>query len=152
MVAETFDVKIDYSNNKMLQEYSVTLAIDVETYQANSTLLNEFVKSDAQIKSIKWNKITKFDSDNEIFLDVSKEEMETVVYKNTTISIISNNCTKFFQNENGFTVEDLFDCVLDVEKIARPRTEWFGGIDAHHVYFEGLQEVSKGCYLVFWGS
>jgi hypothetical protein len=43
--------------------------------------------------------------------------------------------------------------VAEVERACRQDTVWFGGVDVHHVYFEGLTYDRKfnGWYC-FWGS
>ena len=39
---------------------------------------------------------------------------------------------------NGWRVRDVMTAVLELERYARPCSEWFGGVDAHHTYFEGV--------------
>jgi hypothetical protein len=34
----------------------------------------------------------------------------------------------------------------------RPKTKWSGGIDCHHIFFEGLHHVEGKGYRIFWGS
>lgn len=54
-------------------------------------------------------------------------------------------------NGKWFTVQEFLDVVGKLETAVRGETEWFGGIDAHHVYFEGLMGAN-GRYSVEWGS
>lgn len=133
----------------MLTKYSVTLNIDIETYHAIPGLLNEFVKPGIPIKGIKWDKIMKYENDE--MLDVTDEELDEINYKNKEITITSNGVTQTFKNINGFSDRELLKCILDIEVKARPNTDWFGGIDAHHIYFEGLHG-ENGNYKVSWGS
>lgn len=137
----------------LLGKYNVTLNIDVETYQANSTLLNRFVRPDIKIKSLNWGKMLFYnEGDKNPFSDVSDDKFDKVIYKETQITIESNNVTETFYNSNGFTSRNLFDHIMSVETEARPNTDWFGGIDAHHIYFEGLHKTDNRCYSVYWGS
>ena len=51
-----------------------------------------------------------------------------------------------------FTAQEMIDNIIVFERIDRPKTSWFGGVDCHHVYFEGLRPDEKGSYHLFWGS
>ncbi len=142
----------------MLQHYSVILNIDIETYQRDGPLLNEFVHPGIKIKSMSIDKIEKF-VDDEIVL-LTKKELDTVCYKEKEITFIESRSqfhqgfTKTFKNSKGFTVREMFNIIVEFEEEARPLSNWFGGIDAHHIYFEGLREYpdKKNSYMIRWGS
>ena len=54
-------------------------------------------------------------------------------YKRTPLSV-----KKTYTSTKGyFTLTDFVELVCDFEKLARPATKWFGGIDSHNVFFEG---------------
>ena len=114
------------------------------------SLLNE--------RALPESKITKITLDLQVVDDdyrpLTKEELDSVALKGSTIIIISEGISVEHKAKNGksFTIRDLKNAVLKTEKKARPKTEWFGGIDVHHVYFEGLHKVSKDTYQVSWGS
>ena len=55
-------------------------------------------------------------------------------------------------NGQAFTVEELLKAVEDTERQSRPNSEWFGGVDMHHVYFEGIAEAEDGVWDIQWGS
>merc|ERR1712070_75643 len=39
------------------------------------------------------------------------------------------------------------------ERIDRAKTKWFGGVDCHHVFFEGIfPNATKDAYGICWGS
>lgn len=133
----------------MLEKYITELKIDVDTY-TRGHLLNSYVKPDSTIRSISWKTINTFDGGN--FVEASREDLNQKCYEDSTITIRSNEEEKTFYRENGFTVQDIFDCILEVEEIARPKTIWFEGIDAHHVFFEGLSYDGENAYSVNWGS
>ena len=50
------------------------------------------------------------------------------------------------------TGEEMADIVVEFEKEDRPKTEWFGGIDAHHIFFEGMHKNKDNSYTIHWGS
>ena len=57
------------------------------------------------------------------------------------------------KSKNGiFTVKDLMKAVLRTEKKTRKNTEWFGGIDVHHIFFEGLVKIRGNKFQICWGS
>src|SRR5262249_44443192 len=52
----------------------------------------------------------------------------------------------------AFTVRDLAAAIAETERQTRGGTNWFGGIDVHHVYFEGLMLDDDGVWTIGWGS
>ena len=143
----------------MLDGYSVILNIEIETYRKYEGLLNKFVEPGIKIKSISIDNIEKF-LDDEI-VKVTEKELDTICYKGKEITLIEQKSDyhkgymeSFHTKNKGFTVKDMFNIIVEFEKKARPLSIWFGGIDAHHVYFEGLTQVSdkKNTFTICWGS
>lgn len=135
----------------LLSDLCLTLNIDIETYQENG-LLNNFVEPGKKIKNLSWGSIKTFDNVNEEIIDVKKEELEKIIYPYNEIIIMSNGNQETFNQKDGFNSYDLLDCILNVEIISRQNTNWFGGIDAHHIFFEGLHLLRDNKYYVSWGS
>ena len=54
----------------------------------------------------------------------------------------------------AFTVRQLLAAVEETERQTRDRSEWFGGVDVSHVYFEGVHpaESGDGSWQTCWGS
>jgi len=144
---------------ELLKDYSTIINVNVETYNKPG-LLNLFVPKGAQLRSpITMDKITKTDIGLS-YTDAPPDELKTdelnkIHYKEKEITLY-NEETKVrmtFKNENGFTVKELFDHVVAFENKSRPLTDWFGGIDAHHIFFEGLEWSPKEkAFIVIWGS
>ena len=43
--------------------------------------------------------------------------------------------------------------VEETEKLTRAESEWFDGVDVHHVFFEGIRYVSEhDHWYIAWGS
>ena len=135
----------------LLDKYSTRLYIDINTYQQDN-IANNFVEPGTEIKNIRLSEITVFEDDD--FRIATTEELTSIEYPRNEITISSNGYSKTFisKTEKGFTVGELFYRILEVEKESRETTEWFGGIDAHHIFFEGLHLNLDGSYSVFWGS
>lgn len=55
-------------------------------------------------------------------------------------------------NGEYFTVRDLIDAIEKTERAQRSEGHWMGGIDVHHIYFEGLELVAPGSFQILWGS
>lgn len=51
-----------------------------------------------------------------------------------------------------FTVRDLATAIEETERRTRGDTDWSGGIDVHHVYYEGIEAEEDGSWSVSWGS
>ena len=137
----------------LLNKYSTRLYIDVDTYQ-NNNIANNFVDPKSTIKNIELSDIEVFDVDDDTFRYATDEELNEIVYPFNEITISTHNFNKTFtsKSEDGFTTKELFYNIIEHEKESRPLTDWFGGIDAHHIFFEGLDKRLDGSYSVFWGS
>lgn len=146
-------------SNHILGSINLVLSIDIETHQWNPQFLNKFVKSGLVPNRIDWRippkKYISDPEDGVHFVELTEEEHKEPAISGETyeITIISSGVTKTFkkENEEPITVQDVLDYVLEIEQEARPKTDWFGGVDAHHIYFEGLSKQEDG-YEVFWGS
>ena len=53
---------------------------------------------------------------------------------------------------NVFTVRDLARAVEATEREARRDSKWFGGVNVHHVFFEGIRADERGAWRIRWGS
>lgn len=51
-----------------------------------------------------------------------------------------------------FSVRDLLHAIEQMELATRHTSEWFGGVDVQHTYFEGIEEDGDGVWAVQWGS
>ena len=138
--------------------YSAILEMDIETFQWNEQFLNQFVKPDTELKSVSIPNIRKF-VDDEI-VDLTVDELSEVCYEGKEITLVEEKSefhegfSKTFRNEDGFTVRQMFDNVEDFEMEARPLSNWFDGIDAHHIFFEGFNKIdgTDNHYTICWGS
>ena len=138
--------------------YSAVLQMDIETYQWNEQFLNQFVKPGTELKSVSIPNIQKF-VDDEI-VDLTVDELSEVCYEGKEITLVEEKSqfhkgfSKTFRNEDGFTVRQMFDNVEDFEMEARPLSNWFDGIDCHHVFFEGFNKIdgTDNHYTICWGS
>ena len=55
-------------------------------------------------------------------------------------------------NEKSFTIKDMITAIEATEKISRRNSKWLGGIDVHHIYFEGIYQNENADWEISWGS
>jgi hypothetical protein len=54
-------------------------------------------------------------------------------------------------NGKTFTVRDLKAAIEKTELAGREKGEWLGGIDVHHIFFEGI-DLEDDVWMICWGS
>ena len=127
-------------------------------------LMNRFESPDSTIVSIDaspaytYNHTTEdldYVSDNNLltpgFVGSSVTICDTLVDENNK-TVDKTKCT--FTNKKGyFTCKEMIRNILRFERLHRSKTKWFGGIDCHHVYYEGMiPTYDKKYYQICWGS
>ena len=70
----------------------------------------------------------------------------------STNTLVATTTRTFHSPLPHFTVDDVIRCVVEFDREARPKTKWLGGIDCHHIFFDGFHETSEGYYVPLWGS
>lgn len=141
---------------------SITCTLIVDMDQAPRAvpgLLNHFEQPDAKLISCQMNNPATFTDDD--FFDLTPLQLSSKACVGSTplpatIYLSSNQASNMqvkFTAVNGawFTVQEVLDTIGAFETAARPKTSWFGGINTHHVYFEGLMGKDDH-YMIWWGS
>lgn len=99
--------------------------------------------------------VTEFyNQEDDTFRALSKEELNSKAFKSKTIALSgeSGEVIEYSAvNQKFFTAQELIKAIELTEFKTRANTEWFGGIDVHHIYFEGLS-CHEGVWIPFWGS
>jgi hypothetical protein len=96
------------------------------------------------------------------FRPLTDEELDRVVFRTRTnkmgdgIGMYHKDGGTVVQWDAGpsrtFTIRDLAEAIAETEAITRAKSDWMGGPDVHHVYFEGLDHGKDGVWRVSWGS
>ena len=136
---------------------SCTLRID--TTQApvyHPGLLNRFEHPDTEVVKCTMNDPAIFCEEDRENDELSEEELKMVACDGHTPfgpSIRFRGCGVDHKASNGkwLTVQEFLDAVGVHETATRGSSEWFGGIDTHHVFFEGVWKSGAG-YQIGWGS
>jgi hypothetical protein len=145
--------------------------IDVKLSEAPERigqLLNLKTTPSTKVLDVKWHpEIYTADDENSndnLFRPLTSEDLDLVVFDTSELYVNSHACMhpgRMIKHEapNGenFTVRDMIEVVAETERQTRGETEWFGGPDVHHIFFEGITE-SKDLYegqpiwTLQWGS
>jgi len=93
--------------------------------------------------------------ENDDLRPLTEEELERVVWQGPEIRLIGENGAAVAHrapNGKSFTVREVLAAIEETERQTRGSSEWFGGIDVHHVFFEGLEQEDDNCWQILWGS
>ena len=150
MTSETKSIML--SSPYKVSDLSFYLEITTsEPTQQIGSLYNTKESPTATIKSISSS--TPLVWNGEDFHPLQANELEAVLIKKPSIEII-NQVGKFtFKAPNGvcFTVQNTIDAIVEVESKVRGQMKWYGGVDTHHIDFEGSYD-DEGILTVYWGS
>jgi hypothetical protein len=90
------------------------------------------------------------------FRDLTDTEWERVVLRSPAIRMRGRNREGVVEHRApegmAFTTRDLTAAIVETERQTRGGTEWFDGIDVHHVFFEGIKLDDDGVWSIGWGS
>jgi hypothetical protein len=119
----------------LLENYDTILIVDIDS--ANGDKLS----SPLALTDIKF--------DNHVKL--TNKQLDTIHYKKNIITLRNGDIKKQFKSANGFTVRELFKCILKLEKIVRLVSRWLEKyIDCMNIFFEGLHLSKDGSYEIVW--
>ncbi len=112
-------------------------------------LLNLVAPKTARIKSVAMR---LRDGDREL----AEDEWSRVVIRAPRIRMRSVDTDEIVidhdaPNGSTFTVRDLANAIAKTERDSREHGEWLGGVDVHHIFFEGI-ELEGDVWTICWGS
>jgi hypothetical protein len=147
--------KVDDNALEFLNGLSGTLVIELTepAQQAAPHLMNLVAPKTARIKSVAMDFSVYEGEDDRKLTD---EEWSRVVIHAPRIrmrSVDTEDIVVDHDAPNGstFTVRNLADAIAKTERDSREHGEWLGGIDVHHVFFEGI-ELEDDVWTICWGS
>jgi len=140
--------------NDFNKKFSGILEIEMSepTVSVNG-LANQRSGANAGIKKLSLS-AEVYEEDADSFRSPTNAELDEVVLERPTVTLRSfgHDVEHVAPDGKRFTARDLLMAVEETERRTRSETEWFGGIDVHHVFFEGLHEAKDGALRVSWGS
>lgn len=118
-------------------------------------LLNQAAPPSAQIEEISLSLQVVEDIEEDDIRDLTDEEWTRVVLRAPVIRLRGMDervVEHRAPDGKAFTVRDLTAAIAETERQTRGATNWFGGVDVHHVYFCGLQREDDEVWSIGWGS
>ena len=123
-------------------------------------LLNRFEEPGAKLLSCKMNHPAVFTGDD--LVDLTPDQLASVACDESEplpATVYLSSCLVQgedleFLAANGvwFTVQEFMDAVGKLESTVRGKTGWFGSVDTHHVFYEGIMGSADDRYCIGWGS
>ncbi len=109
---------------------------------------------EAQISNLRLH-TEVFTPDTDDFRDLTPDELDSVAFRGDQINLCGQSgevVAHDAANGESFTVRELLHAVEETERRTRDRSEWLGGVDVHHCFFEGLHLADDGVWDIYWGS
>lgn len=130
------------------------IELSVPAQQVSPTLLNLEAPPEARVVNLKLAAHI-WDEPSDDFRDLTPDELNSIAFRGSEIRL-RNYSGRIVAHKapNGkfFTVCELLLAVEETERQTRDSTEWLGGVDVHHVYYEGIQKADDGVWDIDWGS
>jgi hypothetical protein len=155
LINDNAEAEMAHPELEFFNSLSAILEIELTTPPEQiGNLLNERATPEARIQSIKLTPEV-YNRDTETFRELTNEEIESIAFQGNQITLRGEGggtVTHDAPNGRFFTVKELFDAVAETEKQSRHNTEWFGGVDVHHIFFEGIHHTDDDIWEIYWGS
>jgi hypothetical protein len=105
-------------------------------------LLNEAAPPSARIGRVSLELRVVVDIEDNAYRDLTEEEWRRMVLPVPVIRLrgLGEIVVRHRAPDGAsFTVRDVVVAIVETERQTRASTEWFGGIDVHHVYLSGTR-------------
>lgn len=130
----------------------LNITLSEEPVAVSQRIVNRRAPSTARIRAIDLD-MSVLETGK--FRDLTDAEWAQVVVAEPTIrmrSLTKKVVTHRAPDGRAFTVRDLVTAILETERKTRGGSDWLGGIDVHHRYFQFIERGSDGVWTVSWGS
>ena len=129
------------SELRFFNSLSGSLKVDLtDPAQPIADLLNVSPPPSARVVKVELG-AEVFNQDTKEFRPLTPEELGSIAFRAGEIRLRGESgeiVTHHAPNGTFFTVEQLLEAVEETERQTRSESEWFGGVDVHHVFFEGI--------------
>jgi hypothetical protein len=150
MVTDTSHPELEFFN-KLSGRLEIELTVPTEPI---GNLSNVRATPEAEIKSLRLA-ATVFNHDLGTFRELTADELQSVALPKSQIALRGESGGVTIHgapNGECFTVQDLLNAVAETERQTRGKSTWFGGVDVHHIFFEGIRQADDGVWEIDWGS
>jgi hypothetical protein len=137
--------------NNISGELEIKLTEPAESYR---NLANLAAKPSAEIVDVKFHPKV-FEENEEKFRDLTEAELQLEIIHKSRIRLRGEGggvVEHKAPNGRSFTVKEMFAAIEETERKTRGNSEWLGGIDVHHCFFEGIYQDENGTWEISWGS
>jgi hypothetical protein len=86
---------------------------------------------------------------------LTPQELDSVAFRGSFIRLRNEDgdvVRHDAPNGSFFTVRELLAAVEETERRTREQSAWLGGVDVHHIFFEGIEPVEDDVWEICWGS
>lgn len=143
------------SNLEFFNSLSGKLEIELtEPAEPWRNLANLAAKPGAEIVDVRFHPEI-FEENEQKFRDLTEAELQLEIFHKPRIrlrgmgeGVVEHKAP----NGKSFTVKEMFAAIEKTERGTRGNSEWLGGIDVHHRFFEGIYQDENGDWEIFWGS
>ncbi len=143
------------ANLKFFNALSGQMQIQLsEPAQPIPGMANLVSSPEAKVTAVKL-KLQVFLREESAFRDLTEAEYHLTVLKQSELQLRSESediTTHQAPNGQSFSVMDLQAVIENHELQSRNQSDWLGGVDVHHAFFEGIHQDEEGVWEVYWGS
>ncbi len=137
--------------------FTLDITLDIPPAPMSSFLVNLQADKNAKLLDIKATFVTRFDHRRQEHIEYSAEQQNTlIIYDKDSIEFKGRKGLKktYHFPSNRVSMKQFIDAIVDFEKFDRPTYQWSGGIDCHHIFYEGCSNdgAEDGAYFISWGS
>lgn len=140
--------------------------LDIETTNTapqHGMLLNRFEQPDSKIESINVNDVSYLNNDKDELVTYTTAELkemtaftgDSMTFKNEwrdERNKLVDKTKMTFKKKGGFSCWDVIQNVVKFEAKDRPKSNWFGGVDCHHIFYDGIKASDDGSFYIIWRS
>ncbi len=137
--------------NSLTGKLEIELTEPAEPY---ANMANLAAKPSAELVDV-WFQPEVFEENEQKFRDLTETELQLVIFRESRIRLRGLDETVVEHkapNGRSFTVKEMFAAIEETERRTRGNSEWLGGIDVHHRFFEGIYQDENGDWEISWGS
>ena len=141
--------------NRLSGILDVTLSKPVEALSERMPAMSK-APPEATVKDVKLQvQVYEDGKGDDPFRPVTDAELDAVILDVPELrlkGLAGVAVTHKAPNGSSFRCRDLIAAVEETERQTRGTSEWFGGVDVHHVFFEGIHRGEDDTWEIFWGS
>jgi hypothetical protein len=137
--------------NNLSGKLEIELTEPAESYR---NMANLAAKPGAEIVDVKFHPKV-FEENEQKFRELTESELQLEIFYGSHIRLRGEGggvVEHKAPNGRSFTIKEMITAIEQTERRSRGNSEWLGGIDVHHCYFEGIYQDENGDWEISWGS